>query len=91
MATDSASEYRGYMRRKLLLGSLTVVLLIVGSIYSIAVGAVKMPVTDVALAVLGYERGLPTTIIWQIRVPRVLTASWRVSASPSPGPSCRRS
>lgn len=75
MATkDVVSEYEGHVRRKLLLGTVSVLLLLGGTLYSIAIGAVEMPVHEVALALLGYEVGLPTTIIWQIRLPRVLTA-----------------
>jgi iron complex transport system permease protein len=76
MATDSdtVAEYESFVQRKVIFGAVTVVLLVLGTLYSISIGAVKIPVHEVALTLVGYDMGLSRTILWKIRIPRVLTA-----------------
>ncbi|MDH7510789.1 MAG: iron ABC transporter permease [Methanolinea sp.] len=68
-------DYLGYVHRKVLWlagGTLFLILLLV---YSISVGAVAIPISDVFLTLVGQNVSHTwDTIIWNIRLPQALTA-----------------
>jgi len=66
-------EYRQRAKRKSILGIGAAIILVFLALYSIAKGAVDIPVSRVVLILLGDESGMLSTIIWNIRLPRVLT------------------
>ncbi|GAB6138630.1 iron ABC transporter permease [Halanaerobaculum tunisiense] len=68
------NDYQTYSNHKLLLGMIILVSLVGVIIYSIAVGAVKIPLSQVISILAGQNIAKFTTIIWNIRLPRVLTA-----------------
>lgn len=68
------SQYRQVANRKLGFGIACFVLVIVIGVYSIAVGAVNIPVADVVSALLGQGGQINSAIIWKIRLPRILSA-----------------
>lgn len=75
LAEDAVSSaYSRYIGRKFSFLFLSILLLILLFLYSIAVGAANVSVTDVARVLLGENLGNSNTIIWQIRLPRALTA-----------------
>ncbi|ADL12321.1 FecCD family ABC transporter permease [Acetohalobium arabaticum] len=68
------AEYQKYTGKKVLFGAVLILLLILLTMYSIAVGAVKIPIAEVVTTLLGSNTGNAYTIIWNIRLPRVLAA-----------------
>lgn len=72
--TDLAERYSRYIRGKqaFLLGALA--LLVVLIVVSVAVGSVVIPIEEVIATLVGGAGGDSSTIIWQIRLPRVLAA-----------------
>ncbi|HOT94380.1 MAG TPA: iron ABC transporter permease [Methanoregulaceae archaeon] len=72
--TDLGDRYSRYIRAKqaFLLGALG--LLVVLIIVSIAVGSVVIPFDEVIATLAGGAGGDTATIVWQIRLPRVLAA-----------------
>jgi len=73
-ATDLADRYARYLRGKqvFLLGATAVLVALV--FVSIAVGSVLIPIDEVVATLLFGAGGDAATIIWQIRLPRVLAA-----------------
>nr|WP_082090761.1 iron ABC transporter permease [Methanosarcina sp. MTP4] len=69
-----SSAYSRYIGRKFTFIFLSILLLILLFLHSIAVGAANVSVMDVARVLLGEDLGNSNTIIWQIRLPRALTA-----------------
>jgi iron complex transport system permease protein len=67
-------RYKKHTNKKVLFGIIMTVFLLIVAIYSIAVGSVKIPISEVISAILGTELGNSYTIIWNIRLPRVLSA-----------------
>lgn len=66
--------YTGYIRKKISFMIISSILLFLLLIYSIAVGAASVSFSDVVAALMGYDVGNTSTIIWNIRLPRALTA-----------------
>ncbi|MCK8827172.1 iron ABC transporter permease [Natroniella acetigena] len=76
MSTEKGilEKHQNYTSEKLLFGIVLGVLLILLAMYSIVVGPVKIPITEVIATLLGSDVGNSYTIIWNIRLPRVLAA-----------------
>ncbi len=71
---DLVSEYRSYFARKVIFLLAVLVLLLALALFSLGVGAVRLSVGETVGALLGADSGIASTIIWNIRLPRVLTA-----------------
>lgn len=68
-------EYKKYIAKKVGIIAGMVLFLIFFSLFAISVGAVKIPLADVFKTLLGGAgTGLYERIIWNIRIPQVLTA-----------------
>lgn len=65
-------DIRRRSRRRLLLAILLSALLIVVSLYSIAYGAISIPLSDLLAVVVGQQESVYRTIIMDLRLPRVL-------------------
>ena len=73
--TDSVLlQYQEYLNKKVVFGIIASILLFFLAIYSIAVGSFDLPIGDVFLVLLGRDLGMANTIIWNIRLPQVLSA-----------------
>jgi len=72
--TTEPLVYTGYLRRKALVLVGSLVFLVVLSFISIGVGSVMLPVEDVWQTLLYHTSGNAEMIIWNIRLPRVLSA-----------------
>jgi len=72
-ADSGVEKYQRYIGRKFVFLLITGCLLVALTMYSVAVGAVDIPLDDVLATVFLGEEGLYKTIIWNIRLPRVLT------------------
>lgn len=69
-----ASRYAGYLRGKRLFLAACLVILLTLACVSISVGSVTIPITEVVVALVTGRPGDASTIIWNIRLPRVLAA-----------------
>lgn len=67
-------DYKAHARKRILFILGAVIILAAVIMISISTGSVPIPLSEVALALAGRSTGLEATIIWQIRVPRVITA-----------------
>ncbi|MEW4372509.1 FecCD family ABC transporter permease [Paenibacillus kandeliae] len=65
-------DIRRRSRRRLLLAILLPALLVVVSLYSIAYGAISIPLSDLLAVVFGQQESVYRTIIMDLRLPRVL-------------------
>lgn len=71
---DLVSEYRSYFVKKIgFLGAVLILLVVLG-LFSLGIGAVHLSVGETIGALLGAEGGIAKTIVWNIRLPRVLAA-----------------
>lgn len=66
--------YTGYLRRKTLFLAGCLVVLVLLAFISVGVGSVMLPVEDVWQTLLYHTSGNAEMIIWNIRLPRVLSA-----------------
>ncbi|MGM0770759.1 MAG: FecCD family ABC transporter permease [Halobacteriota archaeon] len=66
--------YTEYIKKKIYFMVISSILLFLLLIYSIAVGAASVSFSDVVAALLGYDVGNISTIVWNIRLPRALAA-----------------
>lgn len=67
-------QYRGYVRRKYLVICVLVVVLLALVIVSIALGTANLTILDVAAALVGQGSEHDLIVVWNLRMPRVLTA-----------------
>ncbi len=69
------AEYRKSIVTKILFGLVGIVLLVTATLYALAVGSYYLPVADVVNILLLREADTTAfNVIWNIRVPRILTA-----------------
>jgi len=66
--------YKTHMKKKVLFILISIVLLFLIVIISISVGSFRIEVSKVMAALIGQDDGIISTIIWKIRILRVLTA-----------------
>ncbi len=73
---EMLASYREYAGKKLLFGMISTLLLLVVSFFSITYGPVNIPLPDVFSVIAGQGHGNQHfyNIIWNIRLPQVLTA-----------------
>lgn len=71
---DVESGYRSRVRHRIAFLAILVVLTVVSVIVSIAVGSVSIPVSEVWSVIASSEGGTAHTIVWNIRIPRLLAA-----------------
>ncbi|MCF7876049.1 iron ABC transporter permease [Candidatus Bipolaricaulota bacterium] len=78
MSTSDAervkASYESHFGRKLVFIFIAAIMLLLLAVFSLGIGAVNFSVTETAGALLGRSTRMARTIIWNIRVPRVLTA-----------------
>ncbi|HKL29049.1 MAG TPA: iron ABC transporter permease [Natrialbaceae archaeon] len=75
MATETVLQEHGdTARRKLGFLGVGVVLLLVTSVIAIAIGSVRVPLTEVVAVLFGGGTGTQQAIVWNVRLPRVLAA-----------------
>ncbi len=67
-------DYRSYSYKKISFILVLVIFLVLLALFSLGIGAVNLSVGETLGALLGTKSGLAPTIIWNIRLPRVLTA-----------------
>ncbi|OAT81320.1 FecCD family ABC transporter permease [Desulfotomaculum copahuensis] len=67
-------SYLKYTRRKLLMISLLILLTAVVGVYAINAGSADLSPAQVLMTLFGVEQGRFNVIIWNIRLPRVLSA-----------------
>jgi len=68
-------QYRKSIIFKILLGLVFFALLVVAALYALAVGSYNLPVAEVAgILLLGETDATAYNVIWNIRIPRILTA-----------------
>lgn len=72
--TTEPLVYTGYLRRKALVLAGCIVVLVLLAFVSIGVGSVTLPAEDVWQTLLYHSSGNAEMIIWNIRIPRVLSA-----------------
>jgi iron complex transport system permease protein len=67
-------KYRKHSKNRVLFISISIIFLVISVIISISVGATHIEISRVIAALFGRGDEMASTIIWQIRMPRVLTA-----------------
>jgi len=70
---ETVSGYRSYLRNKLYIGAVLVVALTVTIIFSIKVGAANLSVYEILNGLVN-SQAAGASIIWNIRIPRILAA-----------------
>ncbi|AFZ72214.1 FecCD family ABC transporter permease [Natronobacterium gregoryi] len=68
------STYEQFVGRKLLFTVVCGVLLVVTFLASLAIGPVRLPLTDVLAGLLGNADATTQTIVWNVRLPQALAA-----------------
>lgn len=77
MLTGSSSNlqrYQGYVRRKWRAIAVVVLLTAAWALYAIVAGSAGLTIPDVVHALMGQGDGRAQTILWSIRLPRILAA-----------------
>ncbi len=74
LSTKSISTYQQYIRRKWVVLLIMVLLTMAAAIGSLMAGSASLTVKDVVLALIGKGTRQTTTIIWNVRMPRVAAA-----------------
>lgn len=74
MMTTQFASYRHYVARKWIVLLITVGLLILAALWSISAGSAGLTVSEILDALFHRAEGRNTTIIWNVRLPRVCTA-----------------
>lgn len=67
-------QYQGYIRRKYLVLVVLVVLLAALTIASVSIGSANLSVADIIAALVGQGDEHDLIVVWNLRMPRVLTA-----------------
>ncbi|NJE08522.1 iron ABC transporter permease [Thermococcus sp. M39] len=67
-------DYQRYIKRKYLTGLVLLFLLFLTSVYSLSKGAYTIPFKQVLLTISGKTLGNYATVIWSIRLPRIVAA-----------------
>jgi len=68
------AAHRESTARRLGFLGVSVGLLVIASLAGLAIGSVSLPLVDVCSALVGGKSDLERSIVWNVRVPRVLTA-----------------
>lgn len=68
------AEYQKHTHKKVIFLFVSISLLVLMAMYSIARGSYGIPISEVLSAILAKDMGISSNIIWNIRIPRVLTA-----------------
>ena len=66
-------DYKGYIAKRVIFGTILFFLLILSSIYALSVGSYSLSFGEVIRALLG-EGSKAVLVIWNIRLPRIITA-----------------
>lgn len=76
MSTDPAvrAAYESFSRRKAVFTAVLFVSTAVAALYAIQAGAADLSVADVFTTLIGRGEGIANTIVWNVRLPRVLAA-----------------
>lgn len=75
LGTDVLERYRGYSRKRIAFFSLSAALLVVIGVFSLTIGAASLSFSEAVSALLGRaSTNSVNTIVWNIRLPRVLSA-----------------
>lgn len=74
MKTTELTTYRQYVARKWFAMVVTLGLLIIAAIWSISAGSAGLTVSDILQALFHRGQNKSSTIIWNVRLPRVCTA-----------------
>ncbi|MFW5976615.1 MAG: FecCD family ABC transporter permease [Bacillota bacterium] len=74
MKNKIISKYHNYTRNKILYGIVAIIILILIFLISIGLGPVKIPISRVISILTGDSSSYHYHIIWNIRLPRALTA-----------------
>lgn len=69
-----SSEYKKYIRKKIGIIGILFIFLLVFALFAVSVGAVNIPIQEVIKTLLGSGSDLYERIIWNIRIPQILTA-----------------
>lgn len=75
MEKSALTSYNKYIRKKWAVLLSMVVLLMASAVLSISVGSVKLSVPDILRTLFGGGNRQETAIIWNVRMPRVATAT----------------
>lgn len=67
-------SYKAHTKKRVLFLLISIALLLIMIIISISVGSVQIEISKVIAALMGQDEGIASIIIWEIRIPRVLTA-----------------
>ena len=70
----SLRRYEGYVRHKRIVLMVLAVLVAVVAVFSMTIGSADLSVIDVALALFGAGDEYSRIVVWNLRMPRVLTA-----------------
>ncbi len=73
-SVSSLSEYNNYVNRKRGATAIAVALTLVAMVYAVSVGPTNMPIIDVIKTFMGMSDGTDSTVIFNIRLPRIITA-----------------
>ncbi|NPA62730.1 MAG: iron ABC transporter permease [Methanococci archaeon] len=71
---DIQNKYKQHIKKRVIFGLFLFLILIVSAIYSLCVGDYQLTISQVLNALLGHEVGTVNLIIWNIRLPRIITA-----------------
>lgn len=74
MKTGELSGYRQYIARKWLCLATVLALLILAALWSVSAGSAGLTVTDILQALVHKGESKNSTILWNVRLPRVCTA-----------------
>jgi iron complex transport system permease protein len=67
-------KYTQLNRKKIIIGSVPLVLLFLFSLFSLSIGGYQLSLGQIYQALIGYGEGAAGLIIWNIRLPRILAA-----------------
>lgn len=73
-STETASAYQQLIRRKLLFSIICIMALAALFVIAVAIGPVRLSVSEVLNALLGEGSETAVTIVWNIRIPQALAA-----------------
>lgn len=73
-STETASAYRQLIRRKLFFSIICIMALAALFVIAVAIGPVRLSVSEVLNALLGEGSETAVTIVWNIRIPQALAA-----------------
>lgn len=66
--------YKGYVRRKQLVIAVLALVVVLIALWSIMIGSTNLSIADVFMALIGQGESYDRTVVWNLRMPRILTA-----------------